>query len=249
MDGKIILKTPNEIQKMRDGGKIHREILQSLKKFSVAGKTTHEVDERARELCRKFKVIPSFLNYGGFPGAACVSINNEIVHTPPSEKILRDGDIFSIDFGVYFENFHTDGCITFGIGKISQTAQNLIFTAEKALTAAIELCRDGEKLQNVGAVIEKITTKNNFSVVRNLTGHGIGREIHEAPRVFNFREKSDDVILRAGMTIAIEPIICENSSANFTAADGFAILTKDGGLSSHCEHTVLIRENDAEILT
>jgi methionyl aminopeptidase len=247
--GQIIPKTAAQIQKLRESGKVHREILQSLQKFSVAGKTTREVDERARKLCRENKVEPSFLGFGGFPGAVCVSVNNEIVHVPPSEKVLKSGDIFSIDLGVCRDGWHTDGCVTFGIGKISPAAEKLISATEQSLRDGIGILRAGVRLGDLGAQIQNTVEAAGFSVVENLTGHGIGKGLHEPPRVFNFGKKGSGEKLSAGTVLAIEPIVCEKSAENFTAADGFAILTVDGSLSAHFEHTVVVTEKGAEVLT
>lgn len=245
----IPIKTPQEIEKMRRGGKILAEILRTLAQEAREGVSTLALDQKAREICLKYKVEPSFLGYHGFPAAICASINEEIVHGIPSERCLQKGDLLSIDCGVYHEGFHTDACITLAIGAVSPLAENLLNTAKKALSAAISVASEGVYLSELSRAIQRTVENNGFFVVRNLTGHGIGRELHEEPQILNYGTRDAGPLLQAGMTLAIEPIITINNTANHTAADHWTIIANDGSLSTHFEHTIVITKKGAEILT
>ena len=245
----IGIKSIEEIKSMREGGKILAEVLATLKEKAEDGISTKELDIIAHSICRKYKVSPSFFGYGGFPGAICASVNEEIVHGIPSDRRLKNGDILSIDFGVFHKGLHTDACITFPIGEVSKDTLKLIEASKKALKKAISILRDGVHLGNVSFAIQETVEGEGFFVVRNLTGHGIGTELHENPQILNYGKKETGPILKSGMTLAIEPIITKNRVDNYTLSDEWTIVSADSCLSSHAEHTVLITKNGAEILT
>ena len=245
----ISIKNENDIKSMREGGKILAEVLYTLKEKSEEGITTKELDIIAHSICRKYKVSPSFFGYGGFPGAICASVNEEIVHGIPSNKRLKNGDILSIDFGVFHEGLHTDACITFPIGEVSKDTLKLIEASRKALKKAISILRDGVYLGDISFAIQEIVENEGFFIVKNLTGHGIGTELHEDPQILNYGKKRTGPVLKSGMTIAIEPIITKNNVDNYTLSDEWTIVSADSCLSSHAEHTILITKNGSEILT
>ncbi len=245
----ITIKTPEEIQIMREGGKILATILKTLKKEVKEGISTAELNQIALNMCAQYNVQPSFLGYGGFPGAICASVNEEIVHGIPSDKKLKKGDLISIDFGVYHKGLHTDSCITVPVGEISPQKQKLLKVTKEALNNAISLVRDGVQLGDISNIIQETAEKNGFNIVKNLTGHGIGENLHEEPQVLNFGKKGTGIVLKKGMTIAIEPIITIGSPKNYTLSDDWTIVTEDGSLSGHFEHTMAVTQNGADILT
>lgn len=246
---KIGIKDATEIAAMREGGKILGEILYELGKFSQVGVQCDEINEKAEDLMRKFKVIPSFKGYHGFPAAVCACVNEQVVHCIPGPYRLKDGDIITIDCGVFHKGFHTDSAITVGVGNISEDAKKLINTAEKALQRAIETAKPGVRIRTISSVIQDIVEKKGYSVIYDLTGHGIGHNLHEDPVVPNFRDKDIGPVLRPGMTIAIEPIISMGKPHIKILRDGWTYVTVDRSLSVQVEHTIAITEKGAEILT
>lgn len=246
---KIPIKTANEIKIIRECGKIHAEIMNEIKKNIKEGVATKTLDDIARTLCSKFSVIPSFLGFQGFPAAICTSINEEIVHGIPSERVLRDGDILSVDLGVLYKGFHTDACQTFAIGNIPQETKKLINTTKNCLEKAISIIKEGIFLGDISNIIQKTAEKENFNIVKNLTGHGIGRKLHEPPQILNYGEKGTGYILQAGMILAIEPIITSGKDKNYTLDDNWTIVSVDKMFSAHFEHTVLVTKNGSEVFT
>ncbi len=246
---KIGIKDSDEMAAMRESGKILGEILFELGKFSREGVRCDEINDKAEDLMRQYKVIPSFKGYQGFPAAICACTNEQVVHGIPSPYQLKNGDILSIDCGVYHRGFHSDSAITVGIGKISEDAQKLINTAEKALQRAIETARPGVRIRTISSVIQDIVEKKGYSIIHDLTGHGIGKNIHEDPIVPNFRDSEPGPILQPGMTIAIEPIISMGSPRIKLLRDGWTYVTVDRSLSVQVEHTIAITEKGTEILT
>ncbi len=250
------IKTEQEIQIMREGGKILAQILDQLAKAVAPGVTTESLDKLARELILFNKVKPSFLGYGGFPAVLCTSVNDEIVHGVPSDRVLKEGDILGLDFGVVHGGFHTDSAITVPVlGSNSlkkwtkenpRTAQ-MIEVARSALAMGISKARAGRNLGEVSHAIQEHIEKAGFGVVRDLVGHGIGKKLHEEPYVANYGDPGDGPVLQEGMTIAIEPMVTMGDWR--VKQQGQVFKTRDGSLSSHFEHTILITKRSAEILT
>lgn len=252
---KINIKSKSEIETMKECGKILAEILQLLVEKVKPGIYGDELEEIANIEIKKRNVIPSFKNYrmsensAPFLASICVSINNEIVHGFPFGKLIKDGDIVSIDLGIKYKGLHTDSALSVGVGKISEQADKLIKITRESLYKGIEQIKPKNRLGDVGFAIQNYVEENGFSVVRNLVGHGVGRSIHEAPEVPNFGEKGMGLKLYPGMTLAVEPMINAGDYRIKCDPDGWTIRTFDGKLSAHFEHTVAVTENGCEILT
>ena len=246
----IVLKTEAEIEKMRQGGRILGQILKTLAEKVEPGISTLELDQTAAELFQKFQVQASFKGYRGYPAHICTAVNEEIVHAiPRADKILKNGDILSIDAGVFHEGLHTDSAITIPIGEISPETQKFVRTTQKALDLAIETAKPGNTVGDIGHIIQKTVEKEGYSAVRNLTGHGIGAKLHEPPQVLNFGRPGQGTSLKPGMTLALEPIINQGQRYTKVLDDKWTIVTQDGSLSCQIEHTVVVTNNGAEILT
>lgn len=246
----ISIKNPIQIQKMRDSGKILYDALQESIQFAKAGVSTKEVDEVAERYIRKYGAVPAFKGYEGFPGTLCTSVNDAIVHGIPSDKeILKDGDILSLDCGVILDGMYSDSAITVGIGEISYEAKKLIEITEKAFFEAAKVAIAGHRLGEIGKTIEKICGTAGYGIVENLTGHGIGTELHEDPQVFHYFEPRSNGRLYKNMTICVEPMITLGAWENRILKDGWTIKTLDGSLCSHYEHTLLIQDGLPELLT
>ena len=246
------IKTEKEIEIMRESGKILAEILKKLSEAVKPGITTNELEELARELVLYYGVKPSFLGYDGYPAALCTSVNDEIVHSVPSERILKDGDVLKLDMGVLHKGFHTDSAITVMVGNVddaSPQAVKLINVTKEVLKIGISKAKVGNTLGDIGSAIQKYVEDNGFNVVRELVGHGIGQELHEEPQVLNYGEAGEGEELKAGMVIAIEPMVVTGSWKIKNSKDGFGLITKDGGLAAHFEHTVVITNDKPLILT
>ncbi len=245
-----LIKTKGEIEIMREGGHILALILSDARNYAGPGMSTKDIDKYVGRLCLKHRVKPAFYGYQGYEANICTSINDEIVHgIPSSKKILKKGDLLSLDFGVLHKGFNTDAAITFGIGEIGKTKQKLIEAAEKSFFKGVKKVKAGARLGDVSYEIQKYIESKGFSVIRSLAGHGIGREIHEAPTITNFGKKGTGLILKEGMTLAIEPMLAEKKHDIKLDADGWTYRTVDGGMSSHFEHTIAVTKNGYEILT
>lgn len=248
----INIKTKQEIEIMHEGGKILAEILRKLADAVKPGMETMELENLARELIKQNGVKPSFLGYGDFPATLCVSINEEIVHGVPSSRKLVEGDVLKLDIGIKYKGFHTDTATTVVVGdppaggKDAQK-QKLLNTTREALTVGIAKVKVGNTIGDIGHAIQKFAESNGFNVIRDLVGHGIGRELHEAPEVPNFGELGTGLKLVEGMVIAIEPMLVTGDWK--VKEKGFVFMTKDKGLAAHFEHTVAITENGPDILT
>jgi methionyl aminopeptidase len=249
----ITLKSVREIEVMRRANVIVAEILQQLKEKAAPGVTTLEMDALAEELTYKKKAAPAFKGYkmAGrvYPKSLCVSVNEEIVHGIPSGRVLKDGDIVGIDFGVIYEGFYGDSAVTVGIGKISEDARRLVQVTEQALYRGIEHLRDGKRLGDLSAAIQQTVEGAGFSVVRAFVGHGIGKHLHEDPPVPNYGEPERGLRLKEGMVLAIEPMVNAGSWDVKMKEDGWTAVTGDGSLSAHFEHSVAITENGPYILS
>jgi len=248
------LKTKEEIQIMREGGKILKDVLDQLQTAVTPGLQTKELDKLARELISSNGAEPSFLNYNGFPAALCVSINEEIVHGLPSSRVLKDGDLLKLDLGVFYKGFHTDSARSVLIGSPAGGSNNrkkleLISVTEEALLLGIEAAQVGNTLGDIGCAIQEYVEEHGFNVVRDLVGHGIGKKVHEEPEVLNYGRSGTGPKLIAGMVIAIEPLVVEGKWQITDGSDGFAYVTKDGKLAAHAEHTVAISKDGPIVLT
>ncbi len=247
----IYLKNPDQIKKMQLAGRITGEALLLAGEAVREGVSTQALDKIIRNHIEKCGAKPSFLGYGGFPASACISVNDEVIHGIPSaKKILKEGDIVKIDVGAYIEGFHGDSARTFAVGKISDKAQLLIDATRDSFFEAIKaLEKPGARVGDIGAAVDGHVSRFGFSVVRKYVGHGVGRDLHEDPSVPNYGTPGRGQRITEGMVIAIEPMVNEGVSAVRELSDGWTVLTADGKLSSHYEHTVAITENGPLLLT
>jgi len=243
----VIIKSDEEIVIMRKCGKILAAILDKLRVEVRAGIKTSQLDIIMAEESKRRGVIPSFKNYRGFPANLCVSVNDEIVHGIPGERILQEGDIVSLDVGAKLSGFHTDAAITIGVGRISKETEDLIAVTEGSLKSGIAQAISGAWVGDVSSAIQRYVESKGFSVVREYTGHGVGRDLHEEPQIPNFAV-GKGLLLRKGMTLAIEPMVNAGDWHTKLAANQWTVLTADGSLSAHFEHTIAITDNEAEIL-
>ncbi|MEH1893436.1 type I methionyl aminopeptidase [Nostoc sp. UHCC 0926] len=247
----IEIKSPREIEIMRQSATIVATVLKEISELVKPGMTTADLDAYAEKRIRQMGATPSFKGYHGFPGSICSSINNEAVHGIPSpKKVIRVGDVLKVDTGAYYQGFHGDSCISIAVGEVTQEAAKLIRVAEEALYKGIEQVKAGVYLLDLAGAIEDHVKVNGFSIVEEFTGHGVGRNLHEEPSVFNYRTREmPNVKLRAGMTLAIEPILNAGSRHTRTLSDRWTAVTVDNSLSAQFEHTVLVTETGYEILT
>ncbi len=247
----VEIKSAREIEIMRKSSKIVATVLSEIRDLVKPGMSTLDLDKYAEERIRDHDAKPSFKGYHGFPGSICSSINNEVVHGIPSKtKIINDGDLLKVDTGAFFGGYHGDSCITICVGNTSDDAIELSRVAKEALMLGIKQIKPQNKLLDIAGAIEDYVKANGFSIVEDYTGHGVGRNLHEEPSVFNFRTNDlPNVTLREGMTIAVEPIINLGSKYCKTLRDGWTVMTKDGSLSAQWEHTVLVTKDGFEILT
>jgi methionyl aminopeptidase len=245
----IIIKSNREIDKMRRAGRLTAEVLAVLARSVHPKMKTSELDEIAARESRARNAIPSFNGYQGYPANLCVSINDEIVHGIPGERVIEEGDIVSLDFGIIYDGYQGDTAVTVGVGKIGEKARELMKVTEESLKQGIAAARCGAYLGDVSAAIQKYVESHGFSVVREYTGHGIGRHMHEEPQIPNFGNPGEGPVLKKGMVLAIEPMVNVGGWHARVAEDNWLVLTEDGSLSAHFEHTVAITDNGAEILT
>ena len=246
---RIVLKSPQEIEKMRRSNQIVAEILEEVGTAARPGVTTRELDELAVALLVRYKARSAFKGYNGYPAALCTSVNEEVVHGIPSLRVLREGDILSLDFGAVADDFFGDAAITLPIGRISEEAGRLLRVAEEALYLAIDQARPENRLQDISAAIQRHVESNGFSVVRDFVGHGIGRQLHEKPQIPNFGVPGRGIRLQPGMILAIEPMINAGGYEVEILPDGWTAVTKDRSLSAHFEHSVAVTENGPHILS
>ena len=242
---------------MAEGGKILKDILQRMAQAVRPGITTEEIDKLARELVLSWakkipeaKISSSFCGYRGFPGFVCISVNDEVVHgIPSSERVIAEGDIVGLDFGVVYKGFHTDSAITVPAGKISKETEKLLRVTREALEFGIEKTVIGNTVGDIGYAVQKHAEKNGFGVVKELVGHGVGRKLHEEPYVPNYGKKGEGEVLKEGMVIAIEPMITAGRPAVEVASDKWTYKTKDRSMAAHFEHTIAITKDGPQILT
>jgi methionyl aminopeptidase len=246
----IILKTREEIEKMRTASRYALEILIGLEEYVREGAKTADLEAHCEGQVRKIENIEAaFKGYNGYPYCLCVSVNDEVVHGMPSERVLKTGDIVSLDMGVKYDGFYGDVAITYPVGAIGDDAKRLLDVTRTALYKAIDQARVGNRLHDISYAVQSFVEANGFSVVREFVGHGIGRNLHEEPQVPNFGTKGTGVRLKEGMVLAIEPMINEGGSDIMIRENGWTAATRDGRLSAHFEHTVAITDKGAEILS
>ncbi|MBI3377799.1 MAG: type I methionyl aminopeptidase [Nitrospirae bacterium] len=245
----IVIKTPEEIEKMAKACKIVAEILEDLKAFVKPGITTKEIEMFAEEKIISKGGTPAFKGYRGYPASICTSVNNQVVHGIPSRVRLNEGDVLSIDLGVYSDGFYGDGAVTLPVGEISPLAKKLLKVTEEALYKGIDKATPRNRVSDISSAIENYVEANGFSVVKAFVGHGIGMALHEEPQVPNFGVSGQGPRLKEGMTLAIEPMVNTGGYGVSILDDGWTAVTLDGGLSAHFEHTIAITDGDARILT
>ncbi|WP_186497131.1 type I methionyl aminopeptidase [Synechococcus sp. A15-24] len=247
----VEIKSAREIKIMREASRIVSTVLREVMAMVEPGQTTGDLDAFAEKRIREMGATPSFKGYHGFPASICASINNEVVHgIPNAKRVIHKGDLLKVDTGAYFEGYHGDSCITVCVGDSSAEAQTLSRVAQESLMAGLNQVKAGNTLLDIAGAVEDHVKANGFSVVEDYTGHGVGRNLHEEPSVFNFRtDELPNVTLRPGMTLAIEPILNAGSKACRTLKDRWTVVTRDGSLSAQWEHTVLVTTDGCEILT
>lgn len=245
----IILKSRREIDKMRAACTIVAEILESLRVLVCPGSTTYELERFAASEALKRKAKCAFRGYHNYPSSLCCSLNDQVVHGLPTKSLLKSGDILSLDFGVVYDDFYGDAAITVPVGEVSCVASDLISATEESLYAAIQMAVPGNRLGDVSSTVQSYVEARGYSVVRDFVGHGIGRSLHEDPQIPNYGLSGKGVKLKPGMVLAIEPMINEKSYEVKVLNDNWTVVTCDGGLSAHFEHTVAITEDGPEILT
>ena len=245
----ITLKSAHEINLMRRAGKITAAARALAGEMVRPGVTTQEIDSAVEHFIRQQGAVPSFLNYNGFPASACISINDEVIHGIPGNRVLQEGDIVSVDVGAYIDGFHGDCAATFACGTISPEAQRLIDVTRQSFFEGIRYAREGYRLYDISAAIQEYVESNGFSIVREFVGHGIGAHLHEDPAVPNYGRKGRGPRLLRGMTLAIEPMVNAGKADIWQLSDGWTVKTQDGKYAAHYENTILITNGEPEILT
>ncbi|WP_102264868.1 type I methionyl aminopeptidase [Mesobacillus jeotgali] len=245
----IVCKTSREIEIMREAGRIVAMTHQELKKHIAPGITTKELDAIAEGFIRKQGATPSFKGYNGFRGSICASVNNELVHGIPGERVLNEGDIISIDIGAKYNGYHGDSAWTYPVGKIDEEAQRLLDVTEESLFRGLKEAKPGERLSNISHAIQTYVESEGFSIVREYVGHGIGQELHEDPQIPHYGPPNRGPRLKPGMVLCIEPMVNAGSRYVNTLADDWTVVTVDGKMCAHFEHTIAITETGFEILT
>jgi methionyl aminopeptidase len=246
----IVIKNSEQLMLMKKAGRITAEALLVAKDIIRPGISTKEIDKKIHDFIVKCDAIPSFLGYGGFPGSACVSVNDEVIHGIPSDKrILCEGDIVKIDVGARYRGYNGDSARTFPVGKVSDEALRLISVTEKSFYEAMKYARASNRVGDIGAAVENFVISNGFSVVKDYVGHGVGKDLHEDPEIPNFGKAGRGTRLYPGMTLAVEPMVNAGDFGVHTLKDGWCVVTNDGKLSAHYENSILITESDPIILT
>ena len=245
----ITIKSAREVELMRRAGKITAAARALAGEMVKPGVTTQEIDRAVCRFIRSQGAEPSFLNYNGYPASVCISVNDEVIHGIPGKRVLREGDIVSVDVGAYIGGYHGDCAATYACGKISEEAQRLIDVTRQSFFEGIKYAREGGRLSDISHAIEEYVEGNGFSVVREYVGHGIGRNMHESPEVPNFGIAGHGPKLLRGMTIAVEPMVNAGAAAIRQMSDGWTVRTRDGKCAAHYENTILITDGEPEILT
>jgi len=245
----VILKLPEEIEKARASNQIVAEVLSKLRDKVKPGVTTRELDKLAEEIAEKRGARPAFKGYRGYPYSLCTSVNEEVVHGMPSSRVLKEGDIVGLDFGVLYKGFFGDSAITLPVGKIDAAALQLLKVTEQSLYEGIAQAKEGNRLGDISGSVQQTVEAPGFSVVRDFVGHGIGRNLHEEPQIPNYGKKGRGLTLKSGMILAIEPMVNQGDYRVKILQDGWTVVTEDGRLSAHFEHSVAITDNGPDILS
>ena len=246
----ISIKSPREIELMKQAGKIVALAHQEVKKHIRPGVTTYELDQIVENTIRAHDAIPSFKGYGGFPGSACTSVNEQVVHGIPSKDVvLKNGDIISIDIGAEYEGYHGDSAWTYAVGTISDEAQKLLDVTKQSLLEGLKMARANNRLSDISNAIQTYAEGYGYSIVREFVGHGLGKQLHEDPQIPNYGPKGRGTLLKAGMTLAIEPMVNMGRKEVKVLSDNWTAVTRDKSLSAHFEHSILITEDECIILT
>lgn len=245
----VIFKSQNEIDRIRKASQIVARTLNFLASHVQPGITTRELDQIAESEIRKAGAIPAFKGYRGFPATLCVSVNEEVVHGIPSDRKLKEGDIVGLDLGCIWEDFYGDAAKTYAVGEISEEAKRLLETTEKSLLLGIDQARVGNRIGDIGYAVQTLAESSGYSVVRDFVGHGIGRNLHEDPQVPNYGNRGQGPRIKAGMVIAIEPMVCQGRADVEVLADNWTAVTRDRSLAAHFEHSIAITDNGPEILS
>ncbi len=246
----VTIKSQREIDLMRESCRILSKVFKEMEQFVRPGISTKDVDDLGEKLIRSYGCVPNFLNYEGYPASICVSVNDEVVHgIPRKDRILKEGDIVSLDAGLIYKGYHSDMARTFGVGQISDNAKKLIDVTRQSFFEGIKYAKAGGHLFDISNAIDAYVTPHGYGIVKELVGHGIGLELHEEPQVPNFRQWRRGMKLRSGMTICVEPMINEGSASVCWLDDDWTVVSEDGSLSAHYENTILITDGEPEILT
>ncbi len=245
----IRIKQPNEVDILRKAGKILSSIVVQLQGSLTSGMSTKDIDLKAEELIRQHKVAAAFKGYRGFPGVACISVNEAVVHGIPGPRVVKNGDIVSVDIGIIYEGYYSDTAVTVPIGNIPSETQRLLDVTHASLLRGIEQARVGNRLSDISFAVQSFVEMHGFSVVRDFVGHGIGKQLHEDPEIPNYGRPSEGPVLAEGMVFAIEPMVNMGTHRTKTLSDGWTVVTEDGKPSAHFEHTIVITSKGPEILT
>ena len=245
----ITLKSSREVEMMRRAGKITAAARALARDMVKPGVTTQQIDQAVYEFITSQGATPSFLNYGGFPASACISVNDEVIHGIPGNRVLQDGDIVSVDVGAYIGGFHGDCAGTYPCGQVSDEAMRLIRVTQQSFFEGMKFAKEGYRVGDISAAVQKYVEDNGFTIVREYVGHGIGRQLHEEPEVPNYVSQRKGPRLLRGMTLAVEPMVNMGAAAIRQLSDGWTVKTADGKLSAHYENTILITAGEPELLT
>jgi len=245
----VNIKSKRELDLMRQSGKLVARVLMELTKMAVPGTKLIELDQAAEELTLSFGAKPSFKGYIGYRHSLCTSVNEQVVHGIPTDRVLKDGDIIGLDFGLSYQGFHGDSAVTVAVGTISEEAKELLFVTKQSLYAGIDAARAGNSIKDVAMAIESVVKPHGFGIVKEFVGHGIGEKLHEDPQIPNYAAGASNLKLKPGMTIAIEPMVNRGTHKVRVLGDRWTAVTNDGELSAHYEHSIAITEGEPEILT
>lgn len=245
----IVIKSPLDIERMRAAGRLVAEVHAEIARMVQPGVTTGELDDRAREVIEAAGATPSFLGYGGFPRSICASVDDEIVHGIPGERKLQAGQIIAVDVGAHLDGFHGDAAVTYAVGDVSEDLQRLIDDTERAFWIGLKQAKAGNRVGDISAAIQEYAESHGLGVIRMYGGHGIGRRMHEDPSVLNYGDPGTGAKLQPGMTLAIEPMLVLGSPETRELDDEWTVVTVDGSAAAHFEHTVLITDDEPEVLT
>jgi len=244
-----LIKSPQELATLRVGGKILGEVIAAAAAMVAPGVNVLDIDEKIHKDILAAGAKPSFLGYDGFPNASCISINDEVVHGIPRDRLLKDGDVIGIDVGLWYKGLCTDSATTVAVGNVSPEVKRLLSITQKALTAGIKAVKPFQRVGTISYAVQRVADEAELGIIRSLTGHGVGHEVHEDPSVPNYGRPTDGIMLRPGMVLAIEPMFSLGSGSIVTDIDGWTIRTQDGSFSAQFEHTIIITSRGAEIIT